>query len=313
MAGLFDPVAGEGYAGGRRALTRLSQQEMGTSSSYAGPVGTSGLLPPWADEDPSTETAAPEATDPAQLDTTNPPEAEKLGSDPENPISVSIAWSVPKGNLSRIARGTSQRRYDHALSSYVRASGGSRGATRTASAGRASTAALGGFLGAIAGGGVAAAVRALGIATFVGRSAQALLADIVDLLAPAGALMEEAAARKALITTIDDLFREFDVENNGLTALDRMDRAAVERVMLQSVVNYVHERWQQQLVACIERGTVGEADANAMIGEVKEFIAQTVAFDLRGVDVVRVDWRGREGKNLVERIYLAAYGLLESS
>jgi hypothetical protein len=195
---------------------------------------------------------------------------------------------------------------------YVGASGGSGGATRAAAAGRTTTAALGGFLSAVASAGVAEAARTLGIAAFVGRSAQVLLAEVVDLLAPAGALLEEAAARKALITTINDLFEEFDVEANGLAALNAMDRAAVERTMLQSVVNYVHERWQQHLVTCIERGTVGEGEANAIIGEVKDFIAQTVAFDFRDVDILRLDWRGHHARSLVERVYRTAYSLLEA-
>jgi hypothetical protein len=83
--------------------------------------------------------------------------------------------------------------------------------------------------------------------------------------------------------------------------------------MLQSVVNYIHERWQQQLVICIERGIASESEANRMIGEVKDFIAQTVSFDFRGVDVQRLDWRGPQAHALVERVYRAAYNLLDTA
>ena len=283
---------------------------MGTSSSYSGPVGVSGLLPPWADE-PTTADHEPGVPAPSADEADVPPSQQPPPNDAGELRPV--RWSSPKSTLSRIARGTSAPRYERVMGSYVRAAGGSRGATHAAAAGRRTAAGLGRFLSAVANSGVAEAARALGIESFVGRSAQALLADLVDLLAPAGALLEEAAARRALIGTVDDLFREFDIENNGLAALDAMDRAAVERTMLRSVANYVHERWQQQLVVCIERGTVSEREANTMIGEVKDFIVQTVTFDFRDVDVLGIDWRGPQGRALVERVYRAAYSLLSPS
>jgi hypothetical protein len=284
---------------------------MGTSASYLGPVGVSALLPSWADAGSETDThpvtpeQAPEASDAV------PPADAPTDGDARDDA-VAVPWSAPKGMLTRVARGTSASNHARVLGTYVRAAGGARGASRRAAAGQRATAALGGFLGAVSARGIADAVRALGIGDFVGRSAQALLADLVDLLAPSGALLEEAAARKALISTMDDLFREFDVEANGLEALNAMDRAAVERVTLQSVVNYIHERWQQQLVICIERGTIRERDANTLIAEVKSFIVATVTFDFRDVDVIRLDWRSGHARSLVERVYRSAYALLET-
>lgn len=286
---------------------------MGTSASYLGPVGVSSLLPSWADAgsdtDPTPVTPEPAPDAAEALPPGDTVSAEDAAATPDV---IAVPWSAPKGMLSRVARGSSTANYPRVISTYVRAAGGARGASRRAAAGQRTTAVLGGFLGAVARGGVAEALGALGVAVFVGRSAQALLADIVDLLAPPGALLEESAARKALITTMDDLFREFDVEANGLESLNTMDGTAVERVMLQSVVNYVHERWQQQLVICIERGTIRESDANSMIKDVKTFIATTVKFDFKGVDLVHLDWRGRDARRLIERVYRTAYSLLET-
>lgn len=114
---------------------------------------------------------------------------------------------------------------------------------------------------------------------------------------------------KAGIETMSELFRRFDVETNGVAALDALDPAGMLEMVQLSVTNYVNERFQQELVSRIERGAISEQKANTLSSEVKGFIAGIVKLDLRGVDPVGFDWRGTPGASFVARIYRAAYSL----
>lgn len=293
---------------------------MGTSSSYGGPSGKNPLLPPWALEPSGQPTPPPPVQPPpANQDGTNPdqPVQDNGGGQVQTtpPIALlrvpipSISWRGPKGIVSRMANGGGGS-WNSTSRSYTRAHGGSGASARSASAGRATTGRLGGFLADVARRGVTEAARTLGLRDLVGRDAQSLLAAFIDILAPAGALLEEAVARMALIETLSELFDSFEVESKGISALDALDADGVKEVVVLSVTNYVNERFQQELVNCIERGTVSEQDANQMMSEAKDFITGIVAIDLESIDVLNFDWNGSEGKAFVESVFQSAYSLL---
>lgn len=284
---------------------------MGTSSSYGGPIGRNPLLPPWADAGGNAEPdrEAPGSGDGLPHDSGELP-TQVVPPTPRAIAVPSVSWSGPKGIVTRIANGSTSSSFRSASRSYVRAHGGSRTAARSASSGRTTTARLGGFLAGVVSIGVAGAARALGLSDLVGLDAQSLLAAFIDLLAPAGALLEEAIARKALIETMSELFERYNVETEGPAALDHIGQVGMREVIVLSVTNYVNERFQQELVNCVERGSVSERDANELIDEAKEFIAGVVEIDLEGVDLVAFDWEGEEGRRFVEDIYQTAYSLL---
>jgi len=282
---------------------------VGTSSSYPGPPGTTPLLPPWADEPPP----VPEDLRPDGDDDEDPPDADdpqdentEDGLDSLEPL---ISWRGPKTLMTRWARGDDSVSLGSVARSYVGASGGSRGAAASSVNGRATTAGIGGFLADGLRNGFAQAAQNLGLGDFVGRDAQFVLASFIDFLVPDGALLEAAAARKAGIETMSELFRRFDVETNGLAALDALDPAGMLELVQLSVTNFVNERFQQELVSRIEKGAISERRANTLSSEIKGFIAGIVKLDLRGVDPVGFGWRGAEGAAFVARIYREAYSL----
>jgi hypothetical protein len=282
---------------------------MGTSSSYNGPTGNNSLLPPWADDPddvPPQDPGTPEPGDDGEQPQTEQPVLSL-------PIGLpAISWRGPKGILSRLARGDSSVSIPSGLRSYVRASGGAGTAARSARSGRRSTRVLGGFLADGIRRGFAEAVTRLGLGNLLGRDAEFVLAAIIEALAPDGAMREEAIARKATIETLSELFDRYDVEENGLSALDNIDVEAMEEILALSVTNYVNERFQQELVSRIEQGTLSEREANGLSTEIKDFISGITTIDLEGVNLLTLDWNGAEGKRFVERIYQAAYLLLEN-
>lgn len=284
---------------------------MGTSASHPGPTGKTPLLPPWADEPPlllpdeTPDDGEEPPTDDADAD--GPQSAgPRDGTAPPEPL---VSWRAPKSTMTRWVRGSGPASLGSAARSYVAASGGPRGASAASRQGRAATARIGGFLADGLRNGFAQAARNLGLQNFVGRDAQFVLASFIDLLAPVGALREDAAARKAVIETMSELFGRFDVETNGLDALNSLDSAGMLELVEVSVTNYVNERFQQELIFRIEQGAISEVEANGLSAEVKGFIASVVRIDLRGIDPIALDWQGTEGTAFVERVYRAAYSL----
>ncbi len=288
---------------------------MGTSSSYPGPTGRNPLLPPWADEPlPVPEDQLLDEGDEEQpTDTEEPADNadSENGNVQDEPVAIEtlVSWRAPKTTMTQWVRGSAPVSLGSVARSYVRASGGPRGAAAASRQGRATTARIGGFLADGLRNGFAQAARNLGLQNFVGRDAQFVLASFIDLLAPDGALREDAAARKAVIETMSELFERFDVEMQGLDALDSLDPAGMLELVQISVTNYVNERFQQELVFRIEQGAISEGEANDLSAEVKGFIASVVRIDLGVIDPMALDWQGPEGTAFVERVYRAAYSL----
>ena len=301
---------------------------MGTSSSYGGPTGGNPLLPAWAQQsgepapDQNKPTPDRDGSDdaPEQPEANETPDAE--GDAPELiPAAIppqrttagptSSYWQSAKTNMTRFAAGGGRRNLSRAGSSYVRARGGARGAAGSSRASRASTARLAGFLADVASRGTAAAVTALGV-SLVGQSAETILTAIADALAPEGALLEESVARQAVDDVLLVLFERYDLENGSITNLDAVDAGAVREVIVLSVAQSIYLRWLEDLGKCIETGTATSNEALRLEREVKDYVRETLTLDLSGHDVLRVDWNGREGQQIVERIYREAYGFLEA-
>lgn len=196
------------------------------------------------------------------------------------------------------------------MKSYVRATGGAKVASSSARAGRASTMALGSFMGDVARVGIAEAARARGIPDISSRNIQAVLSSLINVLSPVGATLEEAAARKSVITTLTEAFQKFGVEEKGIEVLDQLNSEQIRELLEMSVTNYVNERFHQELMSRLEGGEINEKQANRISVEIKAYIAGMVRLDLRGVEPAAFDWRGKDGKALAERIYTKAYGLL---
>jgi len=258
---------------------------MGTSSSYPGPSGIKPLLPPWADE----------AADQDNEDLRHIPD---------------VSWRAPKAALSRMAHGSTTTRIKSVAQSYVRASGGSHTAAAAAQSGRIVTGHLANMLSTGISNGFAQAARQLGLGELRGRDADFVLASFVDLLAPDGALLEEAAARRATIVTMVELFAQCDVEAGGVEALNSLDAEGVKGVITLFVINYVDARLQQVLVSRIERGALTEQDANNLLMQMREYIAGIVQLDFTDIDVATLDWQGAEGQRRIERFYQDAYSVL---
>lgn len=284
---------------------------MGTSSSSQGPKRSPNLLPPWGQDSPAPN---PSPNDGAPPQDGNP---QPNGENPNNPPSGTpnngsgfrpTSWSVPKGAMTRFARGSGS--LGSIGRSYVRAGGGATARASSAQAGRQTAGRFGGFIAGGVRNGFVQAARDIGLTNLVGRDVQFVLAAFVDLIAPSGATIEEAIARKALADTTWEVFQKYGVDVEGITALDRLGRDDVTSIISLYISNYVNERLQEELFFRLEKGTIDETTANQYADQIKGFITEVVRLDFQNIDPLRIDWQGNAGKEIIEQKYQEAYALL---
>lgn len=296
---------------------------MGTSKSYGGPADISRLLPAWA----LPADAPPVAADPSQGGgdpavapadpAARPPAAPGVASPAAAPAPTS--WRSARTAIGKAVHGTGsgssasgRRDYRATGRRYVAARGGAKKAAQGAVAGRRATAALAGFLSSIPSSGFTVALDKLGLADLAGQSVDAVLAAITNALSPQGATLEEAAARHATAETLADLYEKWGAQDGGLERLQDMTPDDVRGAVKESVSSYVFHRWALDLGAAIERGAVSAKQAVTMEREMRQYIRDTLVLELRGTDVLSVDWSGHAGRDLVEKIYQDAYALIET-
>lgn len=210
-------------------------------------------------------------------------------------------------NFSDAPSGTS---YQKLGGSYVRASGGAKSAAGAARSGRRVTSSVVGLFALGMSRGFTEAGRQFGLELKVGDSLDVLAPDIIDALAPSGATIEDAIARAALIATIKDFFKEMKLEGKKVDALNGLREKDLRRLVEISIANYINTRLQEELINRIERNKITEKRANNLSRQLKKFTHSTVKLDLKDVEVLKVDWRGHAGKEIVSELFGRAYSIL---
>ncbi len=291
---------------------------MGTSSSHSGPGDGPGLLPSWATANANNDVPASAGGD---IDANGAAAGNDSHSDAAQPTDrprVAPApqryWQSAKSGMTRYARpgGNSSRGLRVAGSGYVRAKGGSRRAAVLATSGRVTSGNVGGFLSSSVRSGVQQTLDAIGLSDVVGQPFDYVLSRLVDALAPAGSTKEEAAARRATIEVLEFLYENVIGGGGDFSALEQMNEETVEEAVSRSVSGYIYNRWLDELGLSIEKGTVNEATAVLLEWEVKEYVESCVKLELNSRSVIEVDWSGREGRQIIDRVYRDAYSLLEA-
>jgi hypothetical protein len=220
---------------------------------------------------------------------------------------------VAKRSLGVALRGVGGHRdYRRAARDYVRARGGAQRASQSASSARSATARMAGFLSNVSTGGFAAAVRQLGLASLAGRPAHDVMAAITNALAPRGATLADAAARQAIADTLAGIWEARGVADGGLDRLQAMTADDVRGAITESVSSYIFYQWVLELGRAIERRAVSTNQAITMEREMRQYIHDTLRLDLRGTDVLIVDWSGAQGQAIITKVYADAFALIEA-
>lgn len=302
---------------------------MGTSKSYGGPSGGSGLLPSWAEPAipaipapvaPGVPAPPPDGGVPSPEDGTAPNlplnpalPAQQGGApatmppQPQQPLNY---WPAAKKNLTRYVSSGKKRNLRAAARSYVRARGGARGASASSTSGRQATSRFASFVSSVANNGIRETLKSFHLESQIGKSVEDVLAAVCDALAPDAALLDDVASRAAIADVLGELYEKYDL-GAGIEKLDAMDKTAVVDAVEMSVVAYIYERWLQELGRCIEKNSVSAEQAVRLERDVKQYVRDEVHCQFENVDVLTVDWSGTDAQRLIDGVYAAAYASLE--
>lgn len=164
---------------------------------------------------------------------------------------------------------------------------------------------------AVTQGGTAEIARFLAI-DVTGRSADEVLAILVDSLAPAGAQNEEAAARSAACTVLGELFETYASGPAGLDGLATLTAVQVADVVVQYVSTYIFARLMQILAIRLERGDITSTAACRMERDVRGYIQDRVSQEIVPPRVEDISFTVDEGQAIIEQVFEDAYSVIES-
>jgi hypothetical protein len=198
-----------------------------------------------------------------------------------------------------------------AARAYVRAMGGSRRAATSARSGRGSTVSLGAFLATVSSRGLDTALKELKLSSLVGKDVETVFAGLVNAISPDGSSREEIAARNAIVEALCFLYEKLVTDDSdAATTFEVLGEDLVRDALVVSVSAYVYERWLVELGRKIEERAITAAEAVRLEGEMKQYVRDSVKLDLSKQDVLQLNWKGKEGRDFVQKIYEDAYAFI---
>jgi hypothetical protein len=195
----------------------------------------------------------------------------------------------------------------------VSAQGGSRKAAQASRSGRKAAHRLAGIISSFATQGLRETARKFGFSQLLGQDVETFLGALVDLIAPAGAELEDAVTRQTTAITLSDLFEKIGVGENGFERLERLGAEDMKEVLERFTANYIILRLINVLAGKLEESfptdRVVEIEEN-----IRDYVTETVKLDLSEFgDLHSFDWDGAQGKRLIDRIFMEGYEIIEAS
>jgi len=284
---------------------------MGTSSSNTGARGNTSLLPSWAPGAPLPPTPPQQNLKPGNQGAVDLaiPSLSKSGKNNSN--LQTDKWSGSKGALTRYAKGTGGGNIKKAAQGYVRTYGGYKKAASASQRGIIVGAGLAAFLEGVSAEGLKKTFDDLGISDFVGKSSEEILAKIADTIAPAGATNDEAVAREAVISSLDNLCEKLINEGKDISAIDHMSEAMVKETVIEYIGIYIFKKWLYELGIAIEKNNLSERDAIKLEKEMEVFIKEELKVGLKDMDVKKFQIKAINNHPVIKEIIELTYSTLE--
>jgi hypothetical protein len=269
---------------------------MGTSSIYNGPKDRNPLLPEGFED----EYNNPENDDVSQE------KNENNGKDEKAPVG---SWQETKKVMSQYITGSTSNR-GRVIRNYVKASGGSKAAAGKAVSGRNSTVRLGQFLSSIAENGIIKTLESLKI-EYKGKSVEALLSEIVNVISGSSNTKEDIVAKNATIEALSYLYEYIDENGMTLESLDSINENIFNEVMSAFINNYIFERMLNDLQSRFEKYADSPQTAIDKEGELEDYIKESVELKLKDVSFNKLDYQSSSVHAVIEETYKECYEVLE--
>jgi hypothetical protein len=192
--------------------------------------------------------------------------------------------------------------------------GGGNNQNITQTIGRAATRVgrnLGSFVTLVTTTGLAEALRQFNLAELIGRSAKEVTLAIVERLSGPGSTMEEDLARIALNKLRQELLGQAktfeDVEQTLARSLEQIQ---IVGLVINFYGYYLFERFRRDFYERL-RNKVGADRAKNSIERIRRAIFSSLRAKVAKRSAEKIDWRGKEGQQLAERVFQETLRIFE--
>ena len=225
------------------------------------------------------------------------------------PLKATATAYAKSGERTPQATGKLLRNYVRAMGGAAALSsrGGGSGSGSGAGAVSASPAAiagqqLGNFLTGVSSAGLEQTLRSVGLEQFVGGSAADILGALLDVVAGPASTLDEVAARDAVVALTEEMFAEAqNGEDIEAVIQEVVNEQGVTGVLQDFFAEYLYRLFLRDFYEGWQR-KAGDEQASEMLGDVRDFIQQSVIREDVIADTRRVDWFGVEGESLCQKI-----------
>lgn len=226
-------------------------------------------------------------------------------------IPTYTSWRRAKNSMSKYASGNlGKNGKGKAVSDYVKSSGGSRNAARSAKTAIKTTIQLGNFFSAVSQKGISQVLKDNKIQV-EGRKPKEILNDVVNVLAPSPDLNDDSVARKALLITMSILYEKFDNEETDISILDSLDGDISQMLITKYIESYIYEKLIYDVGSRIERKAKDSDEAKKIEKELKDYIESKVSATMKEKTLSVINAESSEINSFVEDLYEQCYKVLE--
>ncbi|MEJ8767451.1 Qat anti-phage system associated protein QatB [Oceanobacillus sp. HCA-5259] len=219
------------------------------------------------------------------------------------------SWQETKKVISQYITGTIKNQ-GRVLRNYVKASGGARASANRAVSGRGSSIRLGQLLSGIVSEGIIKTLERLKI-EYKGKSAEALISEMVNVISPRSNTKEDIVAKNATIQALSQLYEYITENNMDINSLDNMNDEMFNEVMSLFVSNYIFEKMLNDLQSRFEKYAEDSHTALEKERELEEYIKESVNVKLNKVSFNELNYNESSIDSIISEIYIECYEVLE--
>ncbi len=219
------------------------------------------------------------------------------------------SWQETKKVISQYITGSINNR-GRVLRNYVKASGGAKASANGAVSGRSSNIRLGQFLSGIVSEGIIKTLERLKI-EYSGKSAEALMSEMVNVISPSSNTKEDIVAKNATIQALSQLYEYITENDMDINSIDNMNDEMFNEVMSSFVSNYIFEKMLNDLQSRFEKYAEDSQSALEKEKELEEYIKESVNVKLNKVTFNKLNYNDSSIDSIINKIYIECYEVLE--
>jgi len=276
---------------------------MGTSSSYGGPKGKNPLLPSDFDANNS-DSNNTEDNSPNKDNPNDNPDLSKSN------INSTQLWGNVKKQFSSLAKRPSNSKLKSALSSYVKANGGSSKTAIGSNSGRITTRNVGQFFSSVNSSGIYKTFEKYHI-SYTGKNIEDILGDVINALAPIPNTKEDSIAKNALLDTLESVYKEIIESGEDIESMDNLDSESFNDLMQTYITSYIYQKVLNDLESRFEEYSKSVGSTLKLEEDIKEYINGVVVNVTQDTNFESMDFSSNQTESIISDIYKDCFEVIE--